>query len=450
MSTSPRPARGPAVDLNERAVSDAELVVCAKGERQAFGALYARHHERVYRYALSRLSGLSEADAQDIAAEVFLRAMVDLPHYQSRDGASFTAWLYGITRHRIAEELRGRRRRYQLLPTDTPTDAGSEHDPEAQALTELELERAFAVLATLPELERAVMELRFRADQPTERVAELLSTTPKRVKDVVERARARLRGALAGDPIARLDRQALEARRMRAADLFENGQGPNAVAHALGVSKTHAGHWYRAWKAGGVGVLQSKSASMVLARQLWAVATGHPLPAPSRAEREPQVERTPAADRALVVLALLEAASGGPVHVGRLTAVLSDMHRTTLYRALNTAPGRRADRSRQGRLLANHPGPAHRLRRERRGGGCLMILNSTAGVSMAAVQPDAGVRGPSQGRRAVAGDGGQRAAGPRHRRGSAFTVAGCDRDPRHARADELRWRLLAAEVGRRG
>ena len=55
-----------------------ELVRAAqRRRREAFACLYELHVERVYRYLVVRLG--QPADAEDVTAEVFIRAMKALP-----------------------------------------------------------------------------------------------------------------------------------------------------------------------------------------------------------------------------------------------------------------------------------------------------------------------------------------------------------------------------------
>jgi len=48
---------------------------------------------------------------------------------------------------------------------------------------------------------------------------------------------------------SRRDFAALEARRLRAAELFARGESQAAVARALDVTTAAANHWYQAWQA---------------------------------------------------------------------------------------------------------------------------------------------------------------------------------------------------------
>jgi transposase len=59
-------------------------------------------------------------------------------------------------------------------------------------------------------------------------------------------------------PQAHRKRQQLQARRLRAAELFTAGVRPAEVARQLGVSRQAASTWHAAWTAGGASALASR------------------------------------------------------------------------------------------------------------------------------------------------------------------------------------------------
>jgi len=62
-------------------------------------------------------------------------------------------------------------------------------------------------------------------------------------------------------PAAQRQRQRLEVRRLRAAELFAAGVRQAEIAHQLGVSAQAVSVWHRCWKAGGTQALRSKGLS---------------------------------------------------------------------------------------------------------------------------------------------------------------------------------------------
>lgn len=137
-----------------------------RGDRAAFGHLFQSHHPRVFRLARARLP---HALAEDAAAETFTRAWKALPRYRST-GAPFAAWLYGIARHVVSDIARAQRR---ADPQAEP-DAGT-HDPW---VGHAELDELSAALRSLPQEQRAVIELKFLAGLTNEEVGAVLGKKP--------------------------------------------------------------------------------------------------------------------------------------------------------------------------------------------------------------------------------------------------------------------------------
>ena len=62
------------------------------GDREAFGALVDAHKDMVYTLCLRMLT--SEADAEEAAQDVFVKAFRSIESFQAR--SKFSTWLYRI------------------------------------------------------------------------------------------------------------------------------------------------------------------------------------------------------------------------------------------------------------------------------------------------------------------------------------------------------------------
>lgn len=120
--------------------SDRDLAdrVTRGGDEGAFRELYRRHTPTLYPFVL-RVVGGSEADADDVVQDTWLRAVGALPRF--RWESAFRTWLVGIGLNRARELMRKRSRRAELMEThEVPT---SVRPPDAGRL---DLERAIALL----------------------------------------------------------------------------------------------------------------------------------------------------------------------------------------------------------------------------------------------------------------------------------------------------------------
>lgn len=176
-------------DRKLRAVEDAapddvvSLVArAAEGDRDAFGSLYRTHYEGVFRMVRFRLG----TDPEDAAAEVFVRAWAALPRYRDT-GAPFAAWLYGIARHVVADEIKRRTR--TLSVADVPDRHVFDQPPEDRMV----LARA---IASLPDEQRKVVELKFLAGLTNPEVAQALGISTGAVNAKQWRALAKLQELL--------------------------------------------------------------------------------------------------------------------------------------------------------------------------------------------------------------------------------------------------------------
>jgi RNA polymerase sigma-70 factor (ECF subfamily) len=167
---------------------EARLVDQAKrGDDRAFSELYKRHVDMIYRYTYARVG--DALAAEDLTAQVFLKAFEGLPNYEPR-GAPFSAWLYRIAHARTVDYWRQQQRRkeialFETLPARDP-------QPEEVVVTKTEWAAALDLLAQLTDDQRDVIILRFIEEMSLAEVAETLEKTVGAVKALQHRALASL------------------------------------------------------------------------------------------------------------------------------------------------------------------------------------------------------------------------------------------------------------------
>ena len=171
----------------------------------AFAELVERFQHRLVG-VMHHLIG-SPDEAEDLAQEVFLRVYRTRKKYRPR--AKFSTWLFTIANNLALNALRNKKRR-PVLPLEiqqssgegsTPTAAPAQtrDAPPAHGLQQKELADVIrAALDGLNERQRVAIVLNKFEDMNYAEVAEVMGLTPKAVKSLPCRARARLRDALAG------------------------------------------------------------------------------------------------------------------------------------------------------------------------------------------------------------------------------------------------------------
>jgi RNA polymerase sigma-70 factor (ECF subfamily) len=169
---------------------DAELVWAAKRDRSAFGPLYRRYADPVYRYCLRRLG--DREDAEDATAQVFTNALAALPKYRD-DGPSFRSWLFAIAHNVLVDVERKRRPSRALDDAETIVDRAP--GPEAEALTNEVKRDVRALLEAVSPDQRRVLELRL-SGLSTAEIGHALGRPSAAIRGIQFRAELRLRTLL--------------------------------------------------------------------------------------------------------------------------------------------------------------------------------------------------------------------------------------------------------------
>jgi RNA polymerase sigma-70 factor (ECF subfamily) len=172
--------------------SDAALVAQAQHDRQAFGLLYDRYVELIFRYCLVRLR--DREDAEDATSLIFSRALAALP---TQRGGSFRSWLFSIAHNVVVDAQR-------KAPSGLPLEMlevlpAREPSLEDQAVAEERRRALVQGLAALPDEQRQVVELRLAGLTGPE-VAATLGRSHDSVRTTQRRAVSRLRAQLGITP----------------------------------------------------------------------------------------------------------------------------------------------------------------------------------------------------------------------------------------------------------
>jgi len=192
----------PPTASNEVADSDHELMRRAGiGEERAFARIVERHHVAVIG-TIAKMLG-NDAEADDLAQQVFLRVWKSAPRFQPR--AKFTTWLFTITRNLVFNEIR-RKSRARLVSIDESSQEGAPareladnrtNAPDRQLAATEVAEAIEQAITALPEQQRMALVLRRYEACSYEEIAEVLETTVSAVKSLLFRARSELKERLA-------------------------------------------------------------------------------------------------------------------------------------------------------------------------------------------------------------------------------------------------------------
>ncbi|HEX6547362.1 MAG TPA: RNA polymerase sigma factor [Candidatus Dormibacteraeota bacterium] len=121
-----------------------------------FEELYRDFVNRIYAYVRAQVG--NAADAEDVTAQVFIKAYEAYPRYEPV-GATPASWLFRIARNAALDHLRGSGRK-QRLAAAVAHEPEAVEDPSVMALERLEHAALLELVALLPDRQRQVISLR--------------------------------------------------------------------------------------------------------------------------------------------------------------------------------------------------------------------------------------------------------------------------------------------------
>jgi RNA polymerase sigma-70 factor, ECF subfamily len=192
---------------------DRSAVERARRDPRAFDALYRKYVAQVYSFALYELR--NPHAAEDLTAQVFLRALAALPRFREQhDGpdSSFRVWLFQIARNALSNERR-RARRHPASPIELASEYPATDDVQATAGNRVEFERVWSVIEQLPADRRRALVLRFVNEMSTREIGAVLGKSEGATRVLIHRS---LRAV--AQQISRSEKSGLRTARKRASN----------------------------------------------------------------------------------------------------------------------------------------------------------------------------------------------------------------------------------------
>ncbi len=166
------------------------------GDGEAFGRLYDRYVDQVFRFIYYRVN--DRALAEDFTSETFLRALrrISTINYQGRD---IGAWFITIARNIVFDHTKSARFRLELSTAETVETGDLAASPEAAVLAHLTNTRLLTAVNELGEEQKECIVLRFLHGLSVAETAAVMGKNDGAIKALQHRAVKRLASMLADE-----------------------------------------------------------------------------------------------------------------------------------------------------------------------------------------------------------------------------------------------------------
>jgi RNA polymerase sigma-70 factor (ECF subfamily) len=155
-------------------------------------SLYTEYYDKIAHYASYHIG--SKTDAEDIAGEVFLKALESLGSYEKR-GIPMQVWLFKIAHNLVVDFLRKMSKR-KTVDIQSVTIV-SDESPEMTAEVNIEINRVKEAMGLLTQKQRQVLSLRFLGELTSKEAAAIMGKSDGAVREMQRAATAKLRELLA-------------------------------------------------------------------------------------------------------------------------------------------------------------------------------------------------------------------------------------------------------------
>ncbi len=163
---------------------------------EAFGQLYEEHFDRIYRYVMIRVR--TQADAEDITQQVFLKALENIGSYHWR-GMPFSSWLFRIAHNLVVDHWKKKSREKMVAVAPEEIDqvvAESSNDPATLAELKFDIKQLAAACEQLSDGQREIVSLRFGGGLSVAESAKVMGKSEGAVKVLQYAALVKLRRIL--------------------------------------------------------------------------------------------------------------------------------------------------------------------------------------------------------------------------------------------------------------
>lgn len=173
-------------------LQDEQLIIeAAKLNPELFGPIYDKYYKQIFGYVYQRMD--CKETAFDITAQVFLKALTNLPRYEFK-GVPFASWLFRIAHSEVMQLFRDQKNK-RAINADIG-DMRNICDEVSEPFFEEYLPYVQKLIQQLPEDDLQMVEMRFFEQRPFKEIAEILNITENNAKVRMYRILERLKKSI--------------------------------------------------------------------------------------------------------------------------------------------------------------------------------------------------------------------------------------------------------------
>jgi len=172
--------------------------VRAKKDPEAYGKIYDLYARRIYRFVYFKVSSVEEA--QDITADVFLKAWSYLLDEKGAEVRHLSALLYSIARNRVIDHYRSRSNKEALPLAESAEEILADDRMDLKKVdANLDAKMLEKRMRSLKDEYREVLVMKYLDELETDEIARILGKTNGNVRVLLHRATEALRDLVAND-----------------------------------------------------------------------------------------------------------------------------------------------------------------------------------------------------------------------------------------------------------
>ena len=166
--------------------------LCAAGDREAQGELYAQYASRLY--ALCYRYVADREEAQDLMHDAMIKAMDSFRSFKYTYEGSLYAWIRRLTVNVVIDRLR-QMSKLRLVPLDQAMEPDNP-DADDDATDNIPAQALLDMVAALPSVRRTVFNMYCIDGFSHKEIAEAINITEKGSASILAKARTQLKSAV--------------------------------------------------------------------------------------------------------------------------------------------------------------------------------------------------------------------------------------------------------------